>query len=143
MNINNVNKIRAAIEKNLETEFEWYAAKAEQKARMVFQTIVKPYCKKKKLRFLAGNGAWAFFANNESAYFEDHPFEDTEEWETLMSLLTMEVPGMPGNGLGTLMPDCTDYTYEEERDRLVSDAAKGDPGEKREHKYLKDRSEEP
>ena len=94
--------------------FEWYEAKADQVARMIFIEYVKPFCRKRKWRFLTGMGEWAFFPPNTRALGRDDVILDDKEWDDIRELLSIEVQGYPGRDLGTLMPECKDYTYEEE-----------------------------
>lgn len=101
-------------ETELKKNFDWYEAQADQVARIVFVEHVKPFCRKRGWRFLAGNGAWSLHPLNESGLYAKEDLPDDEEWIALCELLNTEVPGFPGNDLGSIMPDFKDPTCREE-----------------------------
>ena len=63
-----------------------------------FMKIVKPWLVKNRCSFLAGNGTWLIFDNEKDYYEEALP-------KFILDELTTEIPGMPGNSLGSIMPD--------------------------------------
>lgn len=62
-----------------------------------FEATVKPFCKKKGFIFLSGNCDWYILGKDMKAREDEVPAYITE-------LLDQEVPGMPTESLGTLMP---------------------------------------
>lgn len=98
-------KAFAEVEDKIKTERDWYETKVDQQAKLVCHKYVKPFCLKRGLRFVVGNGTWVFVDTDRETYHKERPLEDTEEWDRLMDLLAMEVPGMDGNDLGSLMED--------------------------------------
>lgn len=124
-------------EERLKKDFEWYEAKVDQVARRIFVEHVKPFCRKRKWRFLTGMGAWAFYPPNTRALGRDDVILDDPEWDEMRELLGIEVHGYSEGDLGSIMPMCRDYSYEDERDQLVADAAEGDPGEENERECVR------
>jgi len=110
-----INKYKAAFNETLTTEWDWYVARIEQKAKILFYKIVKPFCRDRKWRFRTGIGTWAFFPPNHAAVSATKDWTDKEdpEMDAICELLSIEIPGMGGD-LGELMPECKDYTYAEE-----------------------------
>ncbi len=101
-------------ETRLKKEFGWYERNVDQVAKIMFVKHVKPFCRKRRWRFLTGNGAWAFFPPNERALGRYDVILDDKEWDKIRGLLNMRIPGILGLDLGSFMPNCKDYTYEEE-----------------------------
>jgi hypothetical protein len=116
MSIEELSKAQTEAELFIEKEFNWYTGRVEQRAKIVFHKVVKPFCRERKWRFLAGNGTWAFFPPNHRAVGDSNdidPEKDDPELDAMCDLLNTDATGM-GNNLGSLMPDCKDYTEEEE-----------------------------
>lgn len=95
-------------------DFEWYKKLVDQVARRIFVEHVKPFCRKRRWRFLTGNGAWAFFTPNERMFSDKEDLPNDEEWATICDLLGTGIPGFSGSDLGSLMPEVKDPTYKEE-----------------------------
>jgi hypothetical protein len=102
------------IEAELGKHFRTYETRVDQVARFIFLKRVKPFCRERHWRFIAGNGTWAFFPPNERSLGADDIILGDKEWDEIRELLGHNPPGFPDNDLGSMMPDCIDYTYEEE-----------------------------
>lgn len=105
---------KGEIEARLAKDFAWYEGKADQVARRAFQEHVKPFCRNRGWRFLAGNGTWAFYLPSERGIGDPDDLPGDEEWAEICDLLSTDIPGLRANDLGSLMPDCRDPTYQEE-----------------------------
>jgi len=66
-----------------------------------FESVVKPWLIRHDYNFLAGNGTWYVFDKNGDAVDPDY---GAIPIRVLVALET-EVPGLPANDLGSLMPD--------------------------------------
>jgi hypothetical protein len=114
MSIENIERYRSAFRHDSQWEWERFVGKMEEKARSVFHAIVKPFCRKRRWRFIAGNGTWSFFPPNHRAVACPGDWScDDVELESVCDLLRTEIPGMPANDIGSMMPSCEDYTEEE------------------------------
>ena len=83
----------------LEKEYSDYCNKVYKFAENKFDEIIKPYLIKHGYKFLSGNGI--YFIKDKRGIQIDH--EDLPKY--IYDLLSMEIPGMEGNDLGSLMPD--------------------------------------
>lgn len=89
---------------SMELAWRVYEDAVDMYAERRFYKIVLPFCKKRNWEFLAGNGVWRIGPpgarhTNPSDYSED------TEYQAVVKVLSMEVPGMAANDLGSLMPD--------------------------------------
>ena len=73
-------------------------------AEEVFERTVRPFCERRKLRFIAGNGDWWVSPLGSRTHWYPEDFLEDEEWQAVVKLLSIYIPGMPGNDLGSLMP---------------------------------------
>ncbi len=93
----------------IEKAWEAYWHIVDDYARQQFEQVVKPWLKRKGYDFVAGNGTWVVSKDNprNRAYGYDLIDEDQIP-QKVLAVLQYEVPGYPGNDLGSLMPD---YNY--------------------------------
>ena len=88
--------------------WEKYDALTDTVSEMAFAEVVRPFCVKRGLRFLAGNGTyWIGCESGSGQSIYPWEVEDDEEFQAIFDLLDTEIPGMPANSLGTIMPDYT------------------------------------
>jgi hypothetical protein len=91
-----------AYRKRIEMDFAAYMAVADALAARAFVEVIQPWLKKNKYHMLVGNGTYYVYykqggrdiyvdLDNAPAYIRD--------------VMQLDVPGMPGNDLGTCMPD--------------------------------------
>jgi hypothetical protein len=132
-----ISEAKAELEKRFEKEHDWYESIVNQQAKLAFHRYVKPFCRRRKWRFMTGMGVWGFYPSADRALGRNDVILNDPEWDEIQELLSTEVPGFPDNDLGTFMPDLKDYSYDDERDQLVADAAEGDPGEEHEDECLR------
>ena len=79
-----------------------YCDQVYTKIDVLFEEQVKPFCKLRKLDFLAGNGTWYL---GEPRYGGRHPStENVPFQDRIVTLLSSDVAGMPNNDVGSLMP---------------------------------------
>ena len=113
-------RIRAEIQEDLDILWEDYERAVDKLAKKINTKIVKPFLKENKLDFECGNGDWGIlptgFPDNHR-YLYHLAFKDLDVSETIegftppsdrgdiVTLLDMEVTGMPTESLGTLMVD--------------------------------------
>jgi len=110
-----ISEAKAEVDKAIGELGKRYENHIDQIAKSVFDKFVKPFCKKRKWRFVSSMGDWAFFPPNHHAVHDPQDWdEDDSELDAICDLLNTYIPGMPGNDLGSLMPSIQDYTYEEE-----------------------------
>ena len=89
----------------IEKAFNEYENKVFQYAKEQFEKVIKPYCQKHELQFLAGNGTYYLGANKHRQNNGYLGLDIDKLPKKIRETLQMEIPGMPGNDLGTLMPD--------------------------------------
>lgn len=87
-------------QKILERAFDRYSESVYRLARNEFYRAIKPFMEKKGYRFIAGMGDWMIAKDGIHLY-------DKEKYipKRLLKILDQDIPGMPANSLGTLMPD--------------------------------------
>jgi hypothetical protein len=91
-------------EKKLQASFDNHRQLVNQIAAVAFEQVIKPFCIARGFRFIAGNGDWSIGPPDEESWYAwDH--KDDTEWQEIAAILNLEVPGMPANDLGSLMPE--------------------------------------
>jgi len=89
------------LEKELEEAWDIYVDKVQNIADHYFKEFVEPFCKKRNLRFISGNGSLVIFTRkDEMLDIERYP---SEKFQEITEILTTLVDGY-GQGLGTTMP---------------------------------------
>lgn len=99
----------------LEKEFQKYSDFVDAYAEQKFNEVVLPYLKKYSLTFLAGNGTYYVGTTELSPkwYLRTHrngaccgnQVETDMLPKKIKDVLSIEIPGMRYNDLGSLMPD--------------------------------------
>jgi len=93
---------------DLDALFEVYVDQVEAEAKRVFEESVVPFCKERGWRFLAGHGTHTFHndagKNHEEQHVWSPSYPNDEALQTLEELLNADVPGLPANSFGSLMP---------------------------------------
>lgn len=86
----------------IEHLWDQYQDQVREQARYVFETLVKPFCEARGLRFVSkGEGCWVI--PPESGVWR-YSQEDDDEWQDIVHDLLEKVPGMNCR-LCSLMPD--------------------------------------
>jgi len=75
-------------------------------ANTIFSQHIEPFCRRRRWQFVAGNGTWFLGAKCSKASARWEIPDDDEELQRVCSMLETEIPGMPANDLGSLMPNC-------------------------------------
>ncbi len=88
----------------LEDSWKAYERSIFAIADQTFNEIIKPFCKKRKWEFLAGNGSWWIGPQDGDCVYPENCPDDTE-FLGIAAVLSAGVPGMSYNDLGSLMPD--------------------------------------
>lgn len=97
----------------LEKYWDEYSKKVYDHLEFEFTEKVKPYLEKWHLTFVSGNGGYSIHYTDKTPqrYINDHKGYykgsiDPESLPTwLYKILSTEIPGMPSNDAGSLMPD--------------------------------------
>lgn len=89
----------------LERQFKKYAEQVDLIATHEFNRLVKPYLIKHGYSFFVGMGTYLILNGSIQIDSDDLP-------KTIQDILNTEIPGMPGNSLGSLMPE---YDHKKER----------------------------
>ena len=91
-------------EETLTKSWDGYDALTDAVAELAFAEVIKPFCVKRGLRFLAGNGTY-FIGGSKGQSINPWDVEDDEEFQAIFKVLDTEIPGMIANSLGCIMPD--------------------------------------
>lgn len=93
-------------EKPLTEAWEAYTEKVDAYANHCFDTIVLPFCKKRGYEFCAGNGSWWIGApDSQRPSMDEGDAANDSEFAEILECLQALPCGLPGNDLGSLMPD--------------------------------------
>lgn len=90
-------------EKELNKAWNIYWKQVEELAEKVFESEILPWLKQKNYDFLSGNGAFLIFYKNEKG--RSIFIDDWELPKKIQSALSIEIPGLVGYPLGTIMPN--------------------------------------
>ena len=94
----------------LDVAWDYYNRIVDEYAEKIFNEHIKPYMIKHNYTFSSGMGVWAVFKNNpkhngEREIYKYNLLLDSDELpKYITKWLDMEIPGMPANSLGTIMP---------------------------------------
>lgn len=91
------------VKQGLEASFNRYQQEVLEQAQQVFEAWVKPFCKKNNLKFIAGMGT--YWIGTKEGVWDRNDMRDNEEFQAVSDYLDLDVPGLPANSLGSLMPD--------------------------------------
>lgn len=91
-------------QKLITNAWTFYDNEIDRIARRAFDEVVKPFCVKRKIRFLPGNGEWAMIGPD-GGHIYDHDLEEDEDDEAqeVLAVLELDLDGF-NQTLGTLMP---------------------------------------
>ena len=90
--------------RRLDKLWERYQTQVYEYCKEQFEEYVKPYCVRHSCRFNTGNGT--FYLSNWGKLWNDELDEViAEEEHPLFDILCEDIPGMPGNNVGSLMPE--------------------------------------
>lgn len=87
----------------LEKLWDRYQAQVCEYCKEQFEEYVKPYCVKHDYEFTTGNGTW-FIQDWTDWCDAEIEGVNPDDIHPLYKILTEEIPGMPDNDVGSLMP---------------------------------------
>lgn len=96
--------------KRLDKLWDRYRAQVYQYCKEQFEEYVEPYCQQHDCEFLAGGGTFvSFILTLPGVLFNDGTYQDIVdelgEEHPLYEVLIEDIPGMPMNCVGSLMPN--------------------------------------
>lgn len=106
----------SAITQDMESAHDAYHARIQAIADRLFETVVKPFCQRNRVHFIAGNGTSFFYRPNVPGFDADSAWTTADRtdvakpraprgWQDILDIDHLRIPGNTTDSLLCYMPD--------------------------------------